>query len=558
MTGLDRQPPEVDPGDPPDGSAGVAAASATGAFWTLVSRATGFVRVAVVAAALGATFLANTYGATNYLPNLALELVAGSVLGSLLVPPLVHALDRGGREKAERLAGAYLGLVLLVFTIVAVVVALAGPLILQLFSAGISDRETAGDQQRVGWILLALQVWQIPLYAVVQVAVAAQTARGKFALAAGAPAIENIGIMGVMVAYVLIYGTGGSIGDVQTGQLLLLGGGSTLAVGAHAAVQWWGARRVGVTLIPRRDWRTPEVRDLMTRARLAFRLSALTSGRTFGALAVANTVAGGVVAFQIGLNFMWLPAAIGARPVAIALQPVLARLHLRGAVERFREEFVRGISVVLFMAVPAAAGYVVLAEPLAEVVAYGEFDTGAGVALMVATIVGLGLGVIGDSGFILGTYASFARDDARSPYSAMAVGATVAVAGMTAAALLFEGADRLLALGAAYSASTTVAAWRLSRNVGGRSHSRPRDVRGAALRAIGAAGLMAGPAYLLAVVLPAEDIGRGGQLLTLASAALASGVVYVAAQRAWRSPELDFFLSVGIGARLRRRRGNSS
>ena len=60
--------------------------------------------------------LEQRYGATNYLPNLALELVTGSVLGSLLVPSLVRALDAGGRSAAERLAGAYLGLVALVFT----------------------------------------------------------------------------------------------------------------------------------------------------------------------------------------------------------------------------------------------------------------------------------------------------------------------------------------------------------------------------------------------------------------------------------------------------------
>lgn len=535
-------PSDPEAHEPPDGAAGVAAASATVAIWTLVSRATGFIRVAVVAGTLGATYLGNTYGATNYLPNLAHELVAGSVLGSLLVPQLVRALDLGGREKAERVAGAYLGVVLAAFAAVAAVVALAAPLILEVFSAGISDRDTASDQQHVGWLLLCLQAWQIPLYGVVQIATAAQTARGRFALAAAAPSIENIGVMAVMVTYAVLYGTGNSVGGVGTGEILLLGGGSTLAVGLHAATQWWGARRAGITLRPRWDVRSPEIKELLVRARLAFGLSGLSSARTFGALAVANTVPGGVLAFQVGLNFLWLPASLAARPVAVAIQPVLARLHHRDAARRFREEFVRGMSVVLFLTVPAGLAYIALSEPLAHLVAYAEFDTTQGLALVVATVAGLGLGVVGDSAYILAVYASFARDDAHAPFAAMRWGIVVAALGMAVAMVFFEGSERLLALAIGYSLSVSTAAWRLSSRVGEHGGAPPGGLRSSVLRAGAAGTIMAGPAYLLGAVLPGPDPGKGVQLACLALAAVVCLGVYGALQRWWRAPELDFFL----------------
>lgn len=534
----------------PDGTHNVAAASATGAAWTLLSRATGFIRVAVVAATLGATYLANTYGITNYLPNLALEFAAGSVLGSLLVPPLVRALDTSGRESAERLAGAFLGLVLVAFTGAAVLLALAGPLVLKLLSAGISDSDAAAGQQSAGWVLLALQVWQIPLYALIQVAVAAQTARGRFALAAGAPSIENVGIMIIMGLYAAIYGTGGVVSRVETTQLLLLGGGSTLAVAAHAAVQWWGARRAGITLIPRTNWRAAEVLELVARGRLAFRLSALSAGRTFGAFAVANSLPGGVIAFQVGLNFLWLPSAIGARPVAIALQPALARLYHRGAAIRFQEQFARGASVVLFIAVPAAAFYAVLAGPLAALVAYGEFDSGEGLALMQAAIAGLGVGVVGDSSFILGSYASFARDDARAPYRAMVVGSVVAAAGILGATFV-NGTARLLALSLAYSASTAVAAWFLVRSLSG-PRTR-RRLRAAVLRALLASAAMAAPAYVLAVQLPADASERAMQVVGLAAAIACGSAIFLIVQWAVRSPELRYFLAAVPFERISRR-----
>src|SRR5688572_469465 len=74
----------------------VAAASATVAGWTLVSRVTGLLRVVVIGAVLGPTFLANTFLATHTVPNLTFAAVAGPVLGLVLVPSIVTAtLTRG-------------------------------------------------------------------------------------------------------------------------------------------------------------------------------------------------------------------------------------------------------------------------------------------------------------------------------------------------------------------------------------------------------------------------------------------------------------------------------
>jgi putative peptidoglycan lipid II flippase len=71
-------------GQPDGGDAAVrsvAHSSATVAAWTLVSRASGLLRVVVIGAVLGPTFLANTFLATNTVPNLTFAAVAGPVLG---------------------------------------------------------------------------------------------------------------------------------------------------------------------------------------------------------------------------------------------------------------------------------------------------------------------------------------------------------------------------------------------------------------------------------------------------------------------------------------------
>src|SRR5438270_5470046 len=98
---------------------------------------------------------------------------------------------------------------------------------------------------------------------------AVQYAHRRFALAAVAPAFENVGVIVVMVIAAVVYGTGRDVGAAPDGEILLLGVGSTLAVGIHAAVQWWGAWRVGITLVPRAGWRDPHVRQLAGRAFLS-------------------------------------------------------------------------------------------------------------------------------------------------------------------------------------------------------------------------------------------------------------------------------------------------
>src|SRR5688500_17473082 len=79
----------------------VAAASATVAGWTLVSRVTGLLRVVAIGAVLGPTFLANTFLATNTVPSLIFAAVAGPVLGLVLVPSIVNAsLTRAATESS--------------------------------------------------------------------------------------------------------------------------------------------------------------------------------------------------------------------------------------------------------------------------------------------------------------------------------------------------------------------------------------------------------------------------------------------------------------------------
>jgi len=326
--------------EPDEQGKAVAAArdSMTVAAWTIVSRVTGVIRFAVIGAVLGPTFFGNTYQFTNSLPNLVYYgLLAGSLFSSLLVPALVKHVDTRDRQASERVAGGFLGITLVLLLVIAPLAILVGPLVFRFAAlAGGPPVADAAAQTRVGLLLIVMFIPQIFFYGVVGTATAVMNSRRRFALAAGAPAVENLGTMAVLGAAALLYGTGTSLTDVPPGEILLLGLGSTGAVALHAATQWWGARRAGVILTPRPGWRDPEVRVVIRRALPSLAQAGLASLQVLTLLMVANRLPGGVIAFQIGLNFYYLAIAVGATPVALSLLPRLARMHLDGDTAAWR------------------------------------------------------------------------------------------------------------------------------------------------------------------------------------------------------------------------------
>ncbi len=518
----------------------VTANSISGATWTTLSRVTGFGRVVTIAAVLGPTYFGNIFQATNLLPNLTYEFLTGALFSSLLVPSLVKHIDVEDREAGERVAGGFLGVTLIVFSVVTIVAIAAGPALLQLLSLGVEDQGVAQAQQRVGWVLIAMLMPQVILYGVAATGAAVMNAHGRFALAAAAPALESIGVILTMAALVVLFGTAPSLETVRTPYLLVLGLGTTGSVGLHALVQWLGARRCGVRLVPRFGWRNPEVLDVLRRAVPSLGFAGLNSIRVFAVLVVANRVAGGIVAFQLALNFFYLPVAVWARPVSLAMLSQLSRL--RDTPKMFHDELVRGATLAFFLVVPAAVAFAVLALPLARAASYGEMSTPAGIALVAASLAALAPGVLGEAGFVIATHASYARGDAGTPLRSMVIRTTIALSGSIGAFLLTDGVVLLVLLGLAISASNLTSAGVLGRGfLRGQDRGTER-LLGPFLRTLGASALMVVPAYAITTLLPPFLDIRWGDLVAMFVAGIVGAATFIAIQRAWRSPELDSLL----------------
>lgn len=508
--------------------------------WTMVSRITGFGRFIAIAAVLGPTFFGNLFEATNLLPNLAFELLTGPLIAAMLVPSLVRRIDAKDADGTAKLAGGFLGVLSVIFAVAVVILVAAGPLVLGLLTLLVPDASIRADQLSVGWPLLAMVMPQALLYAMAATGVAVQNSHNKFRLAAAAPAVENIGIMAVMAVSAAVYGFGVEVGEVSTGQLFLLGLGTTFSVGLHAALQWWGAWRTGVALVPRAGWRNPDVRRMVKLAAPSSGYAALNGARTIGLLVVAGSIPGGVIAFQLGRYFFNLPVAIGAKPVVTAQLPRLSRAFNDSDERRFLSTYRSGINLILFVAVPASLILVALAEPMARAAAYGEMASTLGVALAAVAIGTLAPGIVGESLYLAATSAAYSRGDARAPFLATLVRVVLTFVGMAFAVWIADGMMVLAILGLSVAVSDLLTGFGLHEVVQRaiNVHRDPTPWRanlGVAVVAVGAGVAFA--ALVRALEIP-------GRFTEAALGSISVVVVYLLLQKVRHSPELDDLLAV--------------
>ena len=69
---------------------------------TAVSRATGLLRVLVLAWVLGFTPLADAFNLANTVPNMLFDLVLGGILSATFIPVFVERLALDGERRAWR------------------------------------------------------------------------------------------------------------------------------------------------------------------------------------------------------------------------------------------------------------------------------------------------------------------------------------------------------------------------------------------------------------------------------------------------------------------------
>jgi putative peptidoglycan lipid II flippase len=211
---------------------------------TLVSRITGFLRIVLLAALLGAA-LSSSFSVANQLPNMIAALVLEATFTAIFVPVLARA-ERddpdGGTAFVRRLLTLSTTL-LLVATAISVA---AAPLLVHLM---LGDDPQVNRSLTTAFAYLLLP--QIVFYGLSSVFMAILNTRNVFGPPAWAPVVNNVVAIATLGLYVAVPGEL-SLNPVAMGnaKLLVLGIGTTLGVLAQTAVLFVAIRRERVSLRP--------------------------------------------------------------------------------------------------------------------------------------------------------------------------------------------------------------------------------------------------------------------------------------------------------------------
>ncbi|MFZ3319298.1 MAG: murein biosynthesis integral membrane protein MurJ [Mycobacterium sp.] len=214
------------------------------AFATLISRVTGFARIVVLAAILGAA-LSSAFTVANQLPNLVAALVLEATFTAIFVPVLARAEQDdadGGAAFVRRLATLAITL-LLATTLLSVT---AAPLLVQLM---LGRNPQVNEPLTIAFAYLLLP--QVIFYGLSSVFMAILNTRNVFGPPAWAPVVNNVVAIATLGAYLATPGPL-SVDPVQMGnaKLLVLGIGTTLGVFAQTAVLLVAIRRQRISLRP--------------------------------------------------------------------------------------------------------------------------------------------------------------------------------------------------------------------------------------------------------------------------------------------------------------------
>ena len=445
--------------------ASVAGDSATSAVWTLASRVTGFARVLLIGAVLGPSYFGNLFQLGNQLPWLAFDLAIGALLGSLLVPALVRHVSKGDAAAVERIANGFLGLVVTAFAGIVIVVMAASGLIAEGFALPITDAQVHSDFVAAAVPLLLLTAPQLVGYGIAITGQAVQQAMGHYRLPAAASIVENVVVCATLAVFAVVFGFGVELADVTTLHILMLGGGSSLGVVLHAGLQLWGVRSLGIKIRPTAGWRDPDVKSLLRQALPTSGTALLNGCRLITLLTISNTVPGGVVAFQLALNILNVPVALGAKPVVHALLPRLSRAYSSNDTAEFSERYLRGVGFAFLITAPAAAAVVSLGWLVSSGLAVGEMGTDNGRRLLAFGIAGVGGAILGDGLYHLSSAASYSRLDPFGPLQAQVLRFGGTVLGAASTLAWVDGSASILGLALSMSAADLLAAWYLHRRV---------------------------------------------------------------------------------------------
>lgn len=384
--------------------------SRTFSLLTLASRVTGLARDAALSRIFGAAGVMDTFFFAFIIPNLFRRLFGEGALAAAFLPAYAK-LEKDDPVTAKRLASLTIALLVVVLGGITVL----GEAVLYLISHH-------ADHQHLGIRLMMIMLPYMPMVCVVAILGAMLQVRGRFGPTAAAPIVLNICLITAAVGMLPLLGAEDRITHISAvAGAVILAGLLQVAwfVWALRDRRWW-ARDFAAA-------REPMRRVLRQAGPMILGLGVLQLNTFFDSLIasypsmIGATIfgldyplkEGALSAVSFAQRLYQFPLGVFGIAIATAIFPALARLTDDD--EAFAGILRRGLRLVVFVGLPASAGLMLIAQPLATVIYQGRAFSSDDAQRVALVVLGYACAVWAYSMIHVLTRAFYARGDAKTP-----------------------------------------------------------------------------------------------------------------------------------------------
>lgn len=337
-----------------------AAATVMAAFF--IGNLTGLLRQILVAQAFGTGAEMEAFNAANRVAETLFNLVAGGALASAFIPTFSGLLAKNEKARAWQLASAIANLVLVVLILLTATTYLFAPQVVRYVLAPGFRSDALKEATTI--YLLRLMLPSAILFALSGLVMGILNSHQVFLIPALTPSMYQLGMIFGVLALSPKLGIAG------------LGWGVLIGAALHLCLQLPTLWRLKGQYFPKLALDMPEVCEVIR----------LFAPRLLGVAVVqlnfwVNTriasqqPEGSVTGVVLAFALMLMPQAAIAQSVAIVALPTLSAHFALGRLDELRSTLVNGLRGVLFLAIPASVGLILLRKPIvAMLYQRGAFD----------------------------------------------------------------------------------------------------------------------------------------------------------------------------------------
>lgn len=331
--------------------------------FTALSRLLGMARDVLMARAFGTSLVMDAFVVAFTIPNLFRRLFGEGALSSAFVPVLVETREKEGDSSAWALVNRVFILLSAILALITLAIILATVMV-----------PAQSEKVLAVFELLRIMMPYMIFICLAAVSMGILNSFGHFAISSFAPAVLNVLWIGALLVVVP------NLGNSPDEQIRAVAWAVLLAGFLQWAVQWpvlyrfgWRMNRVRLHPAPK----VGKILRLMGPAALGMAVLQLN-------VVVDRTLAlwiggGAPSALYFSERLIYFPLGIIATALGTVLLPAFSGHAARGDYAKIREGVADGLRHLLFLMIPAAAGLMVLAGPVVQVMfernAFGSGST---------------------------------------------------------------------------------------------------------------------------------------------------------------------------------------